>query len=75
MIFNILPLQEIMQDPVVAMDGFTYERSAIEAHMSRFPPPALPTSPLTAAPLPSRTLVPNRLAHDFIGHLFVAPNS
>lgn len=62
-----------MRDPVIAMDGFTYERSAIVEHMSRFPLPGMPVSPLTGAPLPSRALVPNRLAQDFIGHLFVAP--
>ena len=64
-------LQEVMRDPVVAMDGYTYERSAIESHMRNTVPPALPVSPMTAAALSSTVLIPNRLARDFIAHLFV----
>jgi len=45
-----------MFDPVVASDGHTYERSAIEEHLLRDP---TRRSPLTREPL-SPTLVPNR---------------
>ena len=66
-----LYLQETMQDPVVAMDGYTYERYAIEAHMLKTPLPALPLSPMSGEPLSSRMLLSNRLAHDLIAHLYV----
>jgi hypothetical protein len=44
----------LMSDPVIAADGFTYERTAVErwiAQSSR--------SPMTGAPLTTTTLVPN----------------
>ena len=44
---------EVMNDPVVAMDGVTYERASIEAWFKRHN-----TSPLTGAVL-SDTLIPN----------------
>jgi hypothetical protein len=44
---------EVMEDPVMAMDGFTYERSAISTWFQRHD-----TSPLTRAVIPP-TLVPN----------------
>ena len=44
---------EVMQDPVFAMDGFTYEREAIAAWFRRHD-----TSPITRAVIPP-TLVPN----------------
>ena len=43
----------VMEDPVVAMDGFTYERSAIATWFQRHN-----TSPMTRAVVPP-TLVPN----------------
>ena len=49
--------QEVMVEPVIASDGFTYERSAIERWLDMG---ADRRSPTTNAPLPSRTLVPNR---------------
>ena len=49
--------QEVMVEPVIASDGFTYERSAIERWLDMGPDRRSPT---TNAPLPSRTLVPNR---------------
>eukprot|EP00540_Astrosyne_radiata_P023023 CAMPEP_0116851864 /NCGR_PEP_ID=MMETSP0418-20121206/16970_1 /TAXON_ID=1158023 /ORGANISM="Astrosyne radiata, Strain 13vi08-1A" /LENGTH=690 /DNA_ID=CAMNT_0004483955 /DNA_START=379 /DNA_END=2449 /DNA_ORIENTATION=+ len=50
---------DLMDDPVTAMDGHTYERSAIEAWFARFGADATPTSPLTNEPLPSRRLIPS----------------
>eukprot|EP00887_Chlorella_sp_A99_P002394 scaffold10.g2394.t1 len=47
--------QEPMRDPVVAADGHTYERAAIEAWIAR-----QPTSPMTAQPLEHLQLTPNR---------------
>ena len=44
---------EVMEDPVVAMDGFTYERSAMATWFQRHN-----TSPMTRAVVPP-TLVPN----------------
>ena len=46
--------KELMRDPVVASDGYTYERSAIEAWMGK-----TMLSPITHAPLPHKDLVPN----------------
>ena len=43
-----------MVDPVIAADGFSYERSAIERWFR-----AKRTSPQTNAPLASTALVPN----------------
>ena len=45
---------EILKDPVVATDGHTYERAAIERWLTDHQ-----TSPLTNAPLVSKHLVPN----------------
>lgn len=50
---------DLMDDPVTAMDGHTYERSAIEAWFSRFNSGTAPTSPLTNESLPSRRLIPS----------------
>lgn len=47
--------QEMMQDPVVAADGHTYERRAIEEWFRR----GRRTSPMTNEPLPHINLVPN----------------
>lgn len=44
-------------DPVIAADGFTYERSAIENWIAR-----KGTSPMTNEPLPHLGLTPNRFA-------------
>ena len=46
--------RECMVDPVIAPDGFSYERSAIERWFR-----AKRTSPQTNAPLASTALVPN----------------
>jgi Mg-chelatase subunit ChlD len=47
--------QEVMTDPVIGSDGITYERAAIEAWFAA----GHSTSPLTRAPMTSRSLVPN----------------
>ncbi|GAQ88943.1 U box domain containing protein [Klebsormidium nitens] len=49
--------RQIMRDPVIATDGFTYERSAIAAWLARSP-----TSPMTNLRLPGDwwQLIPNR---------------
>jgi len=52
----ICPLTgEIMEDPVVTVDGMSFERRAIEEHFRSNGP----TSPLTMMPLDSMTLAPN----------------
>jgi N-acetylneuraminic acid mutarotase len=50
---------DLMDDPVTAMDGHTYERTAIEAWYARFNDDQNPTSPLTGEPIPSRRLIPS----------------
>jgi hypothetical protein len=48
---------ETMRDPVVAADGHSYERSAIQHWLDEHPGSV--NSPMTGAPLPHRSLVPN----------------
>jgi hypothetical protein len=48
-------------DPVVAADGFTYERASIERWFSD----GKRTSPHTGAVLPNKILIPNRDLHKF----------
>ncbi|KAG2443689.1 hypothetical protein HXX76_002037 [Chlamydomonas incerta] len=58
--------QEVMEDPVVAADGHTYERKLIEKWMQRAqasgsaagPSSSAPRSPMTNQPLPNTVLVP-----------------
>ncbi|XP_064644227.1 WD repeat, SAM and U-box domain-containing protein 1-like isoform X2 [Lineus longissimus] len=47
---------EMMKEPVIASDGYTYERVAIAAWMTK----GKQNSPMTNAPLPNKTLTPNR---------------
>ncbi|PIN06760.1 Serine/threonine protein kinase [Handroanthus impetiginosus] len=47
-------LNEVMTDPCVAADGYTYERRAIEGWLEE-----KDTSPITDLPLPHKCLVPN----------------
>ena len=47
--------QELMEDPVVAADGFTYERAAIADWLTR----GNATSPMTGAALESTALLQN----------------
>lgn len=44
-----------MLDPVIAQDGFTYERKAIQMWFDN----GNDTSPMTNEPLPSLVLIPN----------------
>lgn len=53
--------QEIMLDPVVASDGFTYEREAIAGWIASHN-----TSPMTNLPLESSHLTPNRTLRTMI---------
>eukprot|EP00541_Cyclophora_tenuis_P003783 CAMPEP_0116567264 /NCGR_PEP_ID=MMETSP0397-20121206/14906_1 /TAXON_ID=216820 /ORGANISM="Cyclophora tenuis, Strain ECT3854" /LENGTH=284 /DNA_ID=CAMNT_0004094227 /DNA_START=336 /DNA_END=1190 /DNA_ORIENTATION=+ len=50
---------ELMVDPVIALDGHTYERSAIERVFAATPRGHMPRSPVTGANLPSYNLIPN----------------
>ncbi len=43
-----------MVDPVIAADGHTYERSAVEQHLMNYT-----VSPVTGVPLTHTRLVPN----------------
>ena len=52
---------EVMQDPVIAADGHTYERRAIEAWFER-----AQTSPTTNEPLPHVNLIPNHTIRSMI---------
>ncbi len=47
-------MQEVFEDPVVAADGFTFEREAIEAWLKQHN-----TSPMTNMQLPHTSLIPN----------------
>lgn len=53
--FGVAILVQLMNEPVVAADGFTYERAMIEQWLSN----GHITSPMTNAPLPHAGLVPN----------------
>ena len=55
---------EVFTDPVVCMDGQTYERSAIEEWLIDHD-----TSPLTNAKLPSKMVVPNYAIRQAIASL------
>nr|KAF6498564.1 WD repeat, sterile alpha motif and U-box domain containing 1 [Rousettus aegyptiacus] len=48
--------RELMQDPVIASDGYSYEKEAIENWISK----KKRTSPMTNLVLPSTVLTPNR---------------
>ena len=50
---------DLMDEPVTAMDGHTYEKSAIEAWYARFDSSQAPKSPMTNEPMPSRRLIPS----------------
>ena len=55
--FHNCPIScEPMVDPVVAADGFTYERIEIETWLD-----TNSTSPYTRDPIPSKRLIPNRI--------------
>ncbi|KAI8564516.1 hypothetical protein RHMOL_Rhmol03G0187700 [Rhododendron molle] len=47
-------LQDVMEDPCVAADGYTYDRKAIEIWLEEND-----NSPMTNLPLPNKILIPN----------------
>lgn len=47
-------LQDVMEDPCVAADGYTYDRKAIEIWLNENN-----NSPMTKLPLPHKNLLPN----------------
>lgn len=47
-------MQDVMNEPCVAADGYTYDRSAIEEWLEEHD-----TSPMTDSPLRSKNLLPN----------------
>ena len=51
--------REVMVDPVITVDGQTYERAAIERVFADTPQGEDPRSPVTGLPLSSRSLIPN----------------
>ena len=59
---------EMMTDPVIAADGHTYERRAIEAWFSR-----ARTSPVTNEPLEHLHLIPAHTIRSLIQRRFEAP--
>ena len=60
-------LQEPLTDPVVAADGFTYERSSIQKHLA-----SSRISPVSGKPM-SSTLYENRLVASILAKLTVLP--
>jgi hypothetical protein len=54
----------LFKDPVVAADGCTYERSAIEQWLETHE-----TSPMTNAPLEHKLLFPNNLAKALVSEV------
>ncbi|XP_031414047.1 WD repeat, SAM and U-box domain-containing protein 1 isoform X2 [Clupea harengus] len=55
--------QEVMKDPVIAADGFSYEREAMESWIGA----KNRTSPMTNLPLQTTLLIPNRMLKMAIG--------
>ncbi|KAL5208429.1 hypothetical protein ABZP36_032864 [Zizania latifolia] len=55
-------LQEVMRDPQIAADGFSYEAEAIREWLGS----GHDTSPMTNLKLPSRELIPNHALRDAI---------
>ena len=60
--------QEMMTDPVVATDGYTYERSAITEWLKKNP-----TSPMTRQPIRLEDLKTNRALKQSIDRFKTAP--
>lgn len=60
--FLVCPLTGmVLKDPVVAADGYTYERRAIEQWFEQNS-----TSPSTHEPVPSKNLIPNTVVASFL---------
>ncbi|KAM9448130.1 WD repeat, SAM and U-box domain-containing protein 1-like isoform 1-T2 [Salvelinus alpinus] len=55
--------REVMKDPVIAADGYSYEREAIESWISA----KNHSSPMTNLPLPTTLVMPNRSLKTAIG--------
>ena len=53
--------QEIMRDPVVCADGYSYERAAIEEWLAKHS-----SSPVTNEPLPHKLVIPNHSVRDVV---------
>ncbi|KAF3535020.1 hypothetical protein F2Q69_00019877 [Brassica cretica] len=51
-------LKDVMKDPCIAADGYTYDRKAIEKWMEDYR-----SSPVTDSPLENMTLLPNHTLH------------
>ena len=60
--------RELMSDPVMAADGFSYERATISSWITQ----GKKTSPMTNAPLAHTNLTPNRSLKNAIGR-FLGP--
>ena len=58
-------VQERLVDPVVAADGESYERDAMEAWLAQ----KGAVSPVTGQPLPSRDLTPNYSLRNLLQNL------
>ncbi len=58
-------LQVRMRDPVIATDGLTYERSAIEGFFAALGGAPL-RSPVTGQLMPSAALLPNLAIRDLV---------
>ncbi|CAE8612055.1 unnamed protein product [Polarella glacialis] len=60
----------VMREPVVASDGWTYERRAIEKHFTRsgrsMPRATMPMSPVTGHRLCTKHLVPNLVVQQLV---------
>ncbi|XP_067023268.1 WD repeat, SAM and U-box domain-containing protein 1-like [Acropora muricata] len=64
--------REIMCDPAIAADGYTYERACIEEWLRS----GRKTSPMTNAPLKNTALTPNRILKNLIqGHFSNSQNA
>ena len=50
------------------LDGYTYDRKAITAHLDKYPHPQVPISPMTNKEM-GRILLPNRNLNDIIDHM------
>ena len=57
-------LQATLVDPVIAADGHTYERSAIQSHLQHHS-----SSPVSREPLAHKRLVPNLVMRNLMADL------
>jgi len=59
--------QDVMHDPVISSDGYTYEKDAITLHLR-----SSPLSPMTRQAVDTNALIPNRALKDTISEWLVA---